>query len=151
MPGHSGKNQFFIFFSILQDYGIVKKFEVIIINNAPSNNVLCRTIEAYYKNKLNKEWLADNWRIRYIDYIINLVVQTFLFVNIIDLDELESYDLKNEDGELTNKKKKKIRFRFLESFSQKYNIVIYIRGSNTRTEYFRTLIKKIIPMDNRTK
>jgi hypothetical protein len=151
MPGHSGEDQFSIFFLILQDYDIVKKFEIIIIDNASLNNVFYRTIEIYYKDKLNKEWLADDWRIRYINYIINLVVQVFLFINIIDLDEFESYDLENKDGKLTNKKVRKIRFRFLELFNQKYNIVVHIRRSNTRTEYFRTLIKKIILMNNRTK
>jgi hypothetical protein len=151
VPGYNGEDQFSIFFPILQDYGIVKKFRIIIIDNAPSNNVLYRTIEAHYKDKLSKKWLADNWRIRYINYIINLVVQAFLFVNIIDLDELESYDLENKNGELTNKKIKRIRFRFLESLDQKHNIVIYIRRSNARTEHFRTLIGRIILMNNRIK
>jgi hypothetical protein len=70
---------------------------------------------------------------------------------VINLDELESYDLENENGELTDKKIRKTRFRFLRSFNQKYNIVIHIRKSNIRTEYFRTLIERIIPIDNRTK
>jgi hypothetical protein len=39
----------------------------------------------------------------------------------------------------------------LKLFDQKYNIVIYIRRSNTRTDYFRKLIKKIILIDNRTR
>jgi hypothetical protein len=70
---------------------------------------------------------------------------------MIILDELESYDLKNEDGKLTNEKIKKIRFRLLELFNQKYNIVIYICELSIRKEYFKTLIKKIILIDNRTR
>jgi hypothetical protein len=70
---------------------------------------------------------------------------------MIKLDKFESYDLKNEDEKFTDEKIRKIRFKFLELFSQKYNIVIYIRGSNTRTEYFKTLIEKIILINNRTK
>jgi hypothetical protein len=69
----------------------------------------------------------------------------------MNLDEFKSYDLKNKDGEFTNKKIRRIRFRFLKLFGQKYNIVIYICRSNIRTEYFRTLIEKIILTDNRTK
>jgi hypothetical protein len=52
----------------------VQKFRAIIADNAVLNNVLCRTIEAHYKDKEEKEWLANNWRIRYISHIINLVV-----------------------------------------------------------------------------
>jgi hypothetical protein len=52
----------------------VQKFRVIIADNVTLNNVFCRTIEAYYKDKERKEWLANDWRIRYINYIINLVV-----------------------------------------------------------------------------
>jgi hypothetical protein len=70
---------------------------------------------------------------------------------MIDLDELESHDLKNENGEFTNEKIKKIRFRFLKLFSQEHNIVIYIRGLSARTEHFKTLIERMILMDNRTK
>jgi len=52
----------------------VQKLEAIITDNAALNNVFCRTIEAHYKNKEGKEWLVNDWRIRYIGHIINLVV-----------------------------------------------------------------------------
>jgi hypothetical protein len=55
VPGHNGENQFSILLLILQDYDIVKKLGAIIIDNASSNNVLYRTIEAHYKDKLNKK------------------------------------------------------------------------------------------------
>ena len=60
MPGYSGKDQFSIFLPIFQDYGIVQKFGVIIADNVALNNVLCRTIEAHYKDKKRKEWLVNN-------------------------------------------------------------------------------------------
>jgi hypothetical protein len=72
----------------------VQKLRTIITDNAALNNVLYRTIEAHYKDKKEKEWLVNNWRIRYINHIINLVVQAFSFANVIDLNKLESYDLK---------------------------------------------------------
>jgi hypothetical protein len=151
VPGHSGEDQFSILLPVLQDYGIVKKLGAIIADNAPSNNVLCRTIEAHYKDKLSKEWLADDWRIRCIGHIINLVVQAFLFANVIDLDELESYDLEDEDGELTDEEARRARFRLLGPLGQGHNIVVHIRGSSARTEHFRTLAGRMIPMDNRTR
>jgi hypothetical protein len=70
---------------------------------------------------------------------------------MINLDKFESYDLENTNGEFTKKKIMRIKFRLLKLFDQKYNIVIYIRRSNTRTDYFRKLIKKIILIDNRTR
>jgi hypothetical protein len=70
---------------------------------------------------------------------------------MINLDEFKSYDLKNEDGKLTNKKIKIIRFKFLKLFGYKHNIVIHIRELSVRTEYIRTLIKRIILINNRTK
>jgi hypothetical protein len=70
---------------------------------------------------------------------------------MIDLDELESYDLKDADRELINKKVTKTKFKYLELFDQKYNIVIHIRELNARTDHFRKLAKRIILIDNRTK
>ena len=61
VPGHSGENQFSILLPVLQDYGIVQKLGAIIADNAALNNVLCRMIEAYYKDKEGKEWLANDW------------------------------------------------------------------------------------------
>jgi hypothetical protein len=58
VPDHNEKNQFSIFLPVLQDYGIVQKLGAIIANNTALNNVLYRTIEAHYKDKEKKEWLA---------------------------------------------------------------------------------------------
>jgi hypothetical protein len=55
MSDHNGKDQFSIFFPVLQNYGIVQKFGAIIIDNVALNNVFYRTIEAHYKNKKRKE------------------------------------------------------------------------------------------------
>ncbi len=67
----------------------------------------------------------------------------------MDLEELASYDLEDEDGELTDKKIRKARFRLLKSFNKEYNIVVYIGGSSARTNVFRKLVGRLIPIDNR--
>jgi hypothetical protein len=90
-------------------------------------------------------------QIWYISYIINLVVQAFLFTNIINLDKLELYNLEDKDRELTDKEVKKARFRLLRLLGKEYNIVVYICRSSTCTEYFRILAGKIIPIDNCTR
>ncbi len=70
---------------------------------------------------------------------------------MIDLDKLESYDLEDADGELIDEKIIRAKFRLLGLFGQGYNIVVYIRGSSARTDYFRKLVERMILMDNRTR
>jgi hypothetical protein len=38
-------------------------------------------------------------RIRYINHIINLIVQAFLFSGIIQIEKLKSYEEKAQNGE----------------------------------------------------
>jgi hypothetical protein len=70
---------------------------------------------------------------------------------VIDLNELESYDLKNTDRELIEKEATRAKFRLLRLLSQRHNIVIYIRKLSARTNYFKKLVKKIILINNRTR
>ena len=70
---------------------------------------------------------------------------------MIDLDKLESYDLEDANGELTDKETMKAKFRLLKPLGQGHNIVIHIRELNVYTDHFRKLTKKIILMDNRTR
>jgi hypothetical protein len=151
VPGHSGDDQFSILLPVLQDYGIELKLGAIIADNASPNNVLCRTIEKYIWDTHKKEWLADHWRIRCIGHIINLVVQAFLFTGLVDMAELESYDEAEANEELTNEEAKKAKFRLLGPLGKAHNIVVHIRGSGSRTAYFRKLAGRMIPMDNRTR
>ena len=91
VAGHGSDDQFVILLLVLEDYGIVQKLRAIIADNAPANNVLCRLVEAHWA-ELGLIWKAAEWRIRCIGHIINLVVQAFLFTNIIKIKELELYD-----------------------------------------------------------
>ena len=151
VPGHSGEDQFSILLPVLEDYGIVQKLGAIIADNASPNNVLCRFIQAHLDDKYDLEWDADHWRIRCIGHIINLVVQAFLFADVIGIKELESYDEQDRSGELTNEEAKRVKFRLLGPLGQAHNIVIHIRGSPKRTEEFKTLASRIIPIDNCTR
>jgi hypothetical protein len=69
----------------------------------------------------------------------------------MDLEKLASYNLENKDKKFTDEKIKRIRFKLLKSFNKKYNIVIHINGSPARTDVFKKFIKKLIPINNRTK
>jgi len=74
-----------------------------------------------------------------------------LFVSTIGLNKLESYDLEDLNRELIDKEATRAKFRLLGPLGQAYNIVVYIRGSSARTDYFRKLAGRIILMDNRTR
>ncbi len=67
------------------------------------------------------------------------------------MEELTSYDLEDKDGELTDEEVRRARFRLLEPFDKKYNIVIHINKSSARTDIFKKLAEKLILMDNRTR
>jgi hypothetical protein len=64
---------------------------------------------------------------------------------------LESYDEIETDRKLTDEKIKKAKFKFLKFFNKAHNIVIHIRNSDNRADYFRKLAERIIPIDNRTR
>ena len=69
----------------------------------------------------------------------------------MDIEELKSYDLENKDGELTDEEVRRARFRLLKPLDQKYNIVVHISESSARTDVFRKLAEKLIPINNRTR
>jgi hypothetical protein len=151
VPGHSGDDQFSILLPVLQDYAIELKLGAIIADNAPPNNVLCRMIEKHMWDTHEREWLADDWHICCIGHIINLVVQAFLFTDLVDMNELGSCDEADTDEELINKEVKKAKFRLLGPLDKAHNIVVYIWSSGGCADHFRKLAGRMIPMDNRTK
>ena len=74
-----------------------------------------------------------------------------MFIDLVDIDKLESYDKEEADRELTDKEAKKAKFRLLGPLGKAHNIVVYIRGPGGRTEYFRKLVGRMILIDNRTR
>ena len=70
----------------------MQKLRATIGDNASTNNTLCCTIEAHLLEEEDIEWNASHWRMRCIGHIINLVVQAFLFQNVIEMEELELYN-----------------------------------------------------------
>jgi hypothetical protein len=103
------------------------------------------------EEKGDQDWSACNWRIRCIGHTINLVVQTFLFTNVIEMGELESYDDEDRNRDVTDKEVRRAKFRLLGPLGQGHNIVAHIRGSPARTKAFKELAGRMIPMDNRTR
>jgi len=154
VPGHSGEDQFSVLLPVLQKFDIVQKLGAIIADNASSNNVLCRFVEDYMRTAYDRAWDALEWRIRCIGHIINLVVQAFLFTNVVNTEDLESYDDQEESGEMRDveiAEQVRAKFRLLGPLGQGHNIVVHIRGSPLRTAAFKKNAGRLIPMDNRTR
>jgi hypothetical protein len=151
IPGHSSEAQLAILWPVLENYGIEKKLGAIVGDNASTNNALCRLIQKKLKDIFNLTWEAEHWRIRCLGHIINLIVQAFLFTGVVDLGDLESYDEQEEIGAFDITEAVKVQFRLMGPLGQAHNIVVHIRGSAGRTEEFRVLAGRLVPMDNRTR
>ena len=87
-------------------------------------------------------------RIRCIGYIINLIVQAFLFIGVIELDKLEAYNKQEQSRQLSNNKARRHQFRLLGLLSKGHNIVVHIRSLSGRTAEWKELTGRIIPIDN---
>jgi hypothetical protein len=151
VPGHSGEDQFSVLRPVLEEYGIAQKIGAVISDNAPSNNVLCRAIESWQVATYGRDWSASMWRIACLGHIINLIVQAFLFSDIVSQEELESYDGQDADGELSEQEAIRVKFRLLGPLGKAHNIVVHIRSSTARLEEFVGYAGRQIPMDNRTR
>jgi hypothetical protein len=90
-------------------------------------------------------------RIRYIGHIINLVVQAFLFLSVVKMEELELYDKQEQIKGPIDDEARRIQFRLLRPLGKAYNIIVYIRESPSKTAKFRELAGRIVLMDNRTR
>ena len=118
-----------------------------ISDNATSNDTLCRTISDHLSIKEKIEWNVAYRRIRCIGHIINLAVQAFLFQNLIEIDELESYDYQEENTQ----QEQRARFQRMGPLGKLHNIVVHIQGSTSRTKEFKGYAHRMIPLDNRTR
>jgi hypothetical protein len=73
---YTGKNITKAVIPILIEMGILLKLGYFITNNDARNNVYIRVILRKYRPNIKD---PDNHRVRYLRYIINLIVKAFLF------------------------------------------------------------------------
>ena len=71
-----------------------------------------------------------------------------MFIGLVDIAKLESYNEAKANGELTNEEAKKVKFKLLGPLSKAYNIIVYIRSLSSYADYFRKLARRIILIDN---
>jgi len=83
--------------------------------------------------------------------LLTSTVQAFLFLDLVDIEELESYDEEEANRELTDKEAKKAKFKLLGPLGKAHNIVVHMRSSSGRAEQFKKLAGRMILIDNRTR
>jgi hypothetical protein len=74
-----------------------------------------------------------------------------LFTGVVKIDELESYDKQEKNGQLLFDEAKKLQFRLLGPLGKGHNIVVYIHSSAGKTAKWKELAEKMILIDNRTR
>ena len=89
---HSEEQQFTVLLSVLQNYDIIWKLEAIVADNSDTNDILCQEIEAYLLKTENLVWESSHWWLYCLDHIINLVIQVFLFHNVIRMKKMKLYN-----------------------------------------------------------
>jgi len=150
VTGHSGEEQFTVLLSVLQDYGIVRQVGCLVGDNASTNDTLCRALSQHLKREEKIIWDDGKRRLRCIGHIINLVVQAFLFQDVMDTEELMSYDDKEKQGDIHDQDQRQ-QFRLLGPLGKLHNIVVYIQKSLQRVKAFLDSAKRMVPLDNRTR
>ena len=70
---------------------------------------------------------------------------------MINIEELESYNDKEQQGDIGDEEAKKIKFCLMGPLGQMHNIVIHIRGSTAQITEFLELASRMIPLDNCTR
>lgn len=135
ISSHHATTQYKALFYVLQDYDILSKIGTIISDNAPTNDKLCKILEATLSEKAIP-WSSSDNRIRCNGHIINLTVQAFLF-----------QDTNQDEDQL---KDAQIALN-LNPLIKLHNIISHIRGSPGRINQFIQLAGRMIPLDNSTR
>lgn len=151
---HSGDEQFATLLPVLKDYGIQQKVGSIVCDNHTANDKLCRVLGNYLQEEEGIKWDPTYRRIFCIGHVINLAVQAFLFQNILEIEQLSSWDeteATEDEEQREDKLQRQATIHKIGPLGKLHNIVTHIRGSAGRTKEFKDLAGRLIPLDNRTR
>jgi hypothetical protein len=127
---------------VLEDYGIWHKVGYFTADNHSSNDVLCRSLSKFLREK-GIAWLAKHQRIRCYGHVINLAVQAFLFMDSKEAVEAACQKIEELDEAAYNadmiegwRKKKALSWQEMGPLSKVHNICIYIRANDYQYNLF---------------
>src|SRR5205814_6042721 len=76
--------------------------------------------------------------------------QGFPFQDLIEKEDLGALDQEEAEGKMVQDSTR-TKFRKIGPLGRLHNIVVHIRSSPSRTQEFKDLTKRTIPLDNRTR
>ncbi|EED23625.1 hypothetical protein TSTA_070380 [Talaromyces stipitatus ATCC 10500] len=150
---HSGEEQARVFIEVINEAGLQGKLGCLIMDNATSNDKMLR-----YITKETENFDPILYRVRCFGYIINPVIQAFLFgaknhggEDLMDQEEAISLAIK-EIRLLTKETNRDIRDKVaLGSLGKLHNINIWVRASTERYQNFIKAIGRAILIGNDTR
>jgi hypothetical protein len=154
VPSHSAKDQLDALREILEGYQIAQNLGVIIGDNVSANDKLARLISKFLLDEKKIRWNPVHNCIRCSGHIINLAVQAFLTeAPVVDgLDDLEELEELESDLEsLESLDESPQRPQKLQCLAKLHKIVVHIRSSPGRSQNFKELADRLIPLDNATR
>jgi len=160
---HSGLNLAPVLMDVIRDWGIALKLGYMVMDNASNNDTMilalstgtCFIWELYRYRLILTELLHEYsiiydpiaHRIRYQGYIINLSVNSFIYVT--DKENLEEEE---EPGKLKQTLKEIDQWRKFGPIGKLHNIVVDIQSSAQKMQEFMVLSKQNRPArDNKTR
>jgi hypothetical protein len=157
-PGsHSGAEQWKLLRPVLEDYGIWDKIGYVTGDNHGSNDVLCRALSEFLKEK-DITWNAKHHRIRCHGHVINLAVQAFLFMDSkaaveAACEQIEALDEASYDMDMMEawKKNKDLGWREMGPLRKVHNIAVHIRADDYRYNLFKKRAGRVLGLDNDTR
>ena len=125
----------------IREYGIASKMGYFMMDNASNMNTMIDKISDDLEKEFNVFYDPLPHRLRCTGHIINLAVMEFLIGK--RPPTTDRYRGPSEE-EIEQWRKRGV-------IGKLHNIVVYISGSSARTDVFRKLAGRLIPMDNRTR
>ena len=127
-----------IIHKVTRTYDFRDKLNYFVINNVNNNDTMIKIISKNLYDIDDVYYDLVKHRLRYINYIINLFFQTFLFDNYFNIDD---------EITRTNFIDAKLQiYRKFESLKKFHNVIIYIMYSSQRIQLFKTLSKNVMSM-----
>lgn len=98
--GHSGAAVAEVFYDVISEYNLQTSIGWINGDNHGANNTLCASIEEFLRDCSNSDWHANEKRLRCVNHVINMPVQTFLFAKDNEAIEVAEQRITNTSQSL---------------------------------------------------
>ncbi|KAF4311338.1 hypothetical protein GTA08_BOTSDO13153 [Botryosphaeria dothidea] len=157
-PGsHSGAEQWKLLQPVLEEYGIWHKIGYVTGDNHGANDVLCRALSGYLREK-GTVWRVEHRRIRCYGHVVNLIVQAFLFMHSQEAVEaackqIEKLDEASYDMDMIEawRRNRGLGWREMGSLGKVHNIAIHMRANDYRYNMFKRRAGRVLGLDNDTR